>query len=98
MGEEMFFVIHGKLDVYMDDHKLGELEAGDFFGEGTLMGISERLEATIQATQVHTSPATQPTEDPWPGVCCCHSHSPGCETRWHACCLTRPRVFLCRTE
>jgi CRP-like cAMP-binding protein len=49
--QEMFFVLHGTLDVYQDDVKLGELEAGDFFGEGTLMGISERLEATIQVTE-----------------------------------------------
>jgi len=51
VGEEMFFVLHGTLDVYKDDLKLGELEAGDFFGEGTLMGISERLQATIQVTE-----------------------------------------------
>ncbi|HEY8216491.1 MAG TPA: cyclic nucleotide-binding domain-containing protein [Acidimicrobiia bacterium] len=50
-GEEFYVIVEGTADAIVDGDKLGDLDAGDFFGEMALIDGGERT-----ATVVSTSP------------------------------------------
>jgi CRP-like cAMP-binding protein len=49
-AQEFFVVVSGTADVYRDDQHVGELEAGDFFGEVGLLSPRWERSATVVAT------------------------------------------------
>ncbi|KAK3244334.1 hypothetical protein CYMTET_46048 [Cymbomonas tetramitiformis] len=52
IGEEMFIILQGRVEIVINGNQIGQLKKGDFFGEGGLLNGTGRRGASIRCLKM----------------------------------------------